>query len=108
MKVLVSSLLLFYTLLCGCFYDPVVSVDDTPRKPLFNEVVSPFVGGTLLTSRYKFNQPNLKLFTKIKFFINNKIKSLESLIGVLCFDSNTCVYLFHLIRHSINIRAPSL
>lgn len=107
LKTLISTIILLYTSLCACFYDPIVSVDDTPRTPFFNEVVGNVSFTSLLNGRQRSQD-----------FNDNKLLSCSGLKTsiILKLLSNKLKYntikqkLFLSLSHNENviiIRAPS-
>jgi len=106
-KVFVNTFLLFYTLLCVCFYDPIVSVDNTPRTPLFKEVISNIYGLTFSNSRNKLFDLKFKELP-LNSNVYSKYLSFSYLSStLLIFYLRSVSILFFFNRHSIVIRAPS-
>ncbi|MBD66232.1 MAG: hypothetical protein CME62_13560 [Halobacteriovoraceae bacterium] len=103
-----SPILLAYTLFCACFYDPVVTVDETSRTPFFNEIIGPSVGLAINTNRFKLHEPKTKVIFKdtlpnrFKFF--NKFLVICSILFAFYYYQN----FLSIIKHSLKIRAPSV
>jgi hypothetical protein len=107
-QICVRAFLLFYTLFCVCLYDPVVKVDDTPRKPLFKEIIGHFSGVTLISTKEKQLKKEFKklfsTFSVEREFVQSVLSSLILLNRDQLIFFNPLVF----IQNSIKIRAPSI
>lgn len=104
---MMSKVLLLYFVLCSGFYDPVVLVDDTPRTPLFKEILKS-------SSAQVFNNTIRKTFFKDKISHGgeNVFHPMSKVLLSLCLIFLTYFYFSFFckqkkISHSILIRGPS-
>jgi len=107
-KMFSNTFLLLYTVACVCFYDPIVSVDDTPRTPIFNEIIGTSSGTISLTTRYKLKEFEPKLFSALTTFNLNRFLLKSSHVALYLFCYFWLLVYFRNILNSIPIRAPSL
>ena len=102
--------LLVYTFFCVSLYDPVVSVDDTPRKPIFEKILNTSGVISFLKSRDKLQQ-DLPDSTLCVFIPEESYSTFVNVNSILKLTFLVYQNQFHISRfskHSISIRAPSL
>ena len=105
-----SVLLLVYTFFCVSLYDPVVAVDDTPRKPIFKKVLSPSGAMTCIKTRAKASPDKLDNSYSLDF-MDAALAHKPSLASSLSLTIFSFLEQFHVHNHtkySITIRAPSV
>ncbi|MBC74983.1 MAG: hypothetical protein CME64_03130 [Halobacteriovoraceae bacterium] len=105
-----AFLLLGYFALCSTIYDPIVLVDDTPRKPFFKSVLTSS-GGNFIhsTARHKISdRPERQESDQIAVPV--KRVALQSLPFFLCLLFLTILIQEQrkLFLKSLLIRAPSI